>query len=78
MPIRVRSKAVPARDLSPVSARLDFDLPDIAEDDTFRQVVRKLSLYVRSAARMATRALMLTAAAASQLLCGCHRAAEHL
>ncbi|UNI13384.1 hypothetical protein JDV02_000132 [Purpureocillium takamizusanense] len=45
MPIRVRSKAQPVRDMSPVSARMDFDLPDIAEDDSFRQVVRKLSTY---------------------------------
>lgn len=43
MPIRVRARAPSARDQSPVSVRLDFDLPDIAEDDSFRQVVRKLS-----------------------------------
>ncbi|KAJ6447170.1 Guanine nucleotide-binding protein negative regulator 1 [Purpureocillium lavendulum] len=45
MPIRVRSKAQPVRDASPVSARIDFELPDIGEDDSFRQVVRKLSTY---------------------------------
>ncbi|GJN76664.1 hypothetical protein PLIIFM63780_000150 [Purpureocillium lilacinum] len=45
MPIRVRSKAQPVRDMSPVSARMDFDMPDIAEDDSFRNVVRKLSTY---------------------------------
>ena len=39
----MRSKAQPVRDMSPVSARMDFDMPDIAEDDSFRNVVRKLS-----------------------------------
>lgn len=46
MPIRLKSRPQPAREMSPVSARLDFDLPDIAEDDAFLEVVRKLSLYV--------------------------------
>lgn len=29
-----------------MSARYDFDMPDIAEDDSFRDVVKKLSLLV--------------------------------
>ncbi|KYK59160.1 hypothetical protein DCS_00290 [Drechmeria coniospora] len=45
MPVRVKVKAQLARDHSPVSSRLDFDLPDIAEDDSFRHVIRKLSCY---------------------------------
>lgn len=44
MPIRVRARPQPVRDMSPVSARHDFDLPDIAPDDDFRKVVQKLSL----------------------------------
>ena len=46
MPIRVKSKK-PAveRDASPMSIRYDYELPDIGHDDTFRQVVKKLSLY---------------------------------
>ncbi|KAK8932246.1 hypothetical protein H634G_04725 [Metarhizium anisopliae BRIP 53293] len=45
MPIRLRMRPQPVRDLSPMSARYDFDMPDIAEDDSFRDVVKKLSLY---------------------------------
>ncbi|KAF7543271.1 hypothetical protein G7046_g10031 [Stylonectria norvegica] len=47
MPIRVKSKPQPlARDASPMSIRYDdFELPDIGADDSFRQVVKKLSLY---------------------------------
>lgn len=45
MPIRVKSKQLPAaRDGSPVPDRYDFDLPEIASDDPFRLVVKKLSL----------------------------------
>lgn len=46
MPIRVKSKAQPQRDASPVSTRYDFDLPDIEPEDEFRHVVKKLSLCV--------------------------------
>ncbi|KAF4967931.1 hypothetical protein FSARC_4624 [Fusarium sarcochroum] len=48
MPIKVKSKKLPApREGSPVSIRNDYDrdLPDIAADDKFRDVVKKLSLY---------------------------------
>ncbi|KAF6805147.1 ion transporter [Colletotrichum sojae] len=48
MPIRVKSKKLPApRDLSPVSMRVDtFELPDIGTADTFREVVKKISVYI--------------------------------
>lgn len=29
-----------------MSVRYDYDLPDITQDDTFRAVVKKLSVYV--------------------------------
>ncbi|TWU72779.1 hypothetical protein ED733_003471 [Metarhizium rileyi] len=45
MPIRLRMRPQPVRDHSPISARYDFDMPEIAEDDSFRDVVKKLSLY---------------------------------
>ncbi|KAJ4270135.1 hypothetical protein NW762_001808 [Fusarium torreyae] len=48
MPIKVKSKKLPApREGSPVSIRNDYELelPDIAADDSFRDVVKKLSLY---------------------------------
>ncbi|KAK7427482.1 hypothetical protein QQZ08_006088 [Neonectria magnoliae] len=49
MPIKVKSKKLPpSREPSPVDAvRFDseLELPDIAADDDFRQVVKKLSLY---------------------------------
>ncbi|KAK1988817.1 ion transporter [Colletotrichum cereale] len=47
MPIRVRSKKLPKpRDLSPVSLHFDsLELPDIDTDDSFRNVVKKLSVY---------------------------------
>ncbi|WYZ45947.1 hypothetical protein EsH8_IX_000172 [Colletotrichum jinshuiense] len=47
MPIRVKSKKLPkSRDLSPVSMHFDtFELPDIETADTFREVVKKLSVY---------------------------------
>jgi hypothetical protein len=47
MPIKVKSKKLAApREGSPVSIRPDseYDLPDIAFDDSFRDVVKKLSL----------------------------------
>lgn len=45
MPIRVKSKKLPApRDGSPMSLRSDYELPNIAVDDSFRDVVKKLSL----------------------------------
>jgi hypothetical protein len=50
MPIRVKSKASHSgddRDLSPVSWKHEYtELPDIAEDDSFRDVIKKLSLSV--------------------------------
>ncbi|KAF5231601.1 hypothetical protein FAUST_9163 [Fusarium austroamericanum] len=48
MPIKVKSKKLPApRDGSPISIRHDYenDLPDIRTTDSFREVVKKLSLY---------------------------------
>ncbi|RDA95049.1 hypothetical protein CP533_2156 [Ophiocordyceps camponoti-saundersi (nom. inval.)] len=45
MPIRVKARPLPARDLSPVSARADFDLPDMNDKDSFRRVATKLSAY---------------------------------
>ncbi|PHH83926.1 hypothetical protein CDD83_2785 [Cordyceps sp. RAO-2017] len=45
MPIRLRTRLPAPRDVSPVSARLEFDLPDIDDDDSFRQVAAKLSGY---------------------------------
>jgi hypothetical protein len=45
MPIKIKSKAVPPpREGSPVPARADFDLPDIDKEDSFRDVVKKLSM----------------------------------
>jgi hypothetical protein len=44
MPIRLKMRPQPVRDLSPVSVRYDFDLPEIAHDDSFRDLVKKLSL----------------------------------
>ncbi|UPK96564.1 hypothetical protein LCI18_007499 [Fusarium solani-melongenae] len=52
MPIKVKSKKLAApREGSPVSIRPDseYDLPDIAFDDSFRDVVKKLSLYFTDA-----------------------------
>ncbi|KAF4990691.1 hypothetical protein FDECE_14273 [Fusarium decemcellulare] len=46
MPIKVKSKKLPApREGSPVSIRYDYELPNIAVDDSFRDVVKKLSLF---------------------------------
>ncbi|KAF4982451.1 hypothetical protein FZEAL_1969 [Fusarium zealandicum] len=47
-PIKVKSKKLPAaREGSPVSLRpeSEYELPDIAANDSFRDVVKKLSLY---------------------------------
>ena len=47
MPIKVKSKKLPApREGSTISIRHDYenDLPDIGTSDTFREVVKKLSL----------------------------------
>ncbi|KAF9874630.1 ion transporter [Colletotrichum karsti] len=48
MPIRVKKKNLPAeRDMSPVSMRIDtFELPDIESNDSFRDVVKKISVYI--------------------------------
>ncbi|KAG5916690.1 hypothetical protein E4U42_007554 [Claviceps africana] len=46
MPIRLRVRPPPGpRDISPISARNDFDMPDIEDSDPFRVVLKKLSLY---------------------------------
>ncbi|RBR17879.1 uncharacterized protein FIESC28_06318 [Fusarium coffeatum] len=48
MPIKVKSKKLPApREGSPISIRHDYenDLPYISPNDSFREVVKKLSLY---------------------------------
>ncbi|XXG94341.1 hypothetical protein Hte_000595 [Hypoxylon texense] len=49
MPIRVKSRPLgtPDRALSPVSTRREVALPDIANEDVFRDVVKKLSLALR-------------------------------
>lgn len=47
MPIRVKKKPMPQeRDLSPVSMRVDtvYELPDIESNDSFREVVKKISV----------------------------------
>jgi len=47
MPMRVKSRpaAGAVRDLSPVSLPWDgIDMPDISADDTFREVIKKLSV----------------------------------
>ncbi|KAL7786353.1 hypothetical protein V8C37DRAFT_392424 [Trichoderma ceciliae] len=50
MPIRVKLKPQPVREGSPFSARYDYvELPYIAPDDPFRQVVKKLSQYFTDA-----------------------------
>lgn len=43
-PLRVRPRSMGARDLSPPVHQYLGDLPDIAVDDSFRDVVRKLSV----------------------------------
>lgn len=49
MPLRLRMRPQPGpRDISPISARYDFDMPDIEDSDPFRVVVKKLSLLVAS------------------------------
>ncbi|KAG6034484.1 hypothetical protein E4U19_005675 [Claviceps sp. Clav32 group G5] len=46
MPLRLRMRPPPGpRDMSPISARYEFDMPDIEDSDSFRVVVEKLSLY---------------------------------
>ena len=54
MPIRVKSKRLPSADrgASPVSVRYDYELPKIGPDDTFREVVKKLSEYECPIARV--------------------------
>ncbi|KAK6948623.1 hypothetical protein Daesc_010393 [Daldinia eschscholtzii] len=49
MPIRVKSRHLPTPDrpLSPVSAPTEAPLPDIAHEDAFRDVVKKLSMALR-------------------------------
>jgi hypothetical protein len=45
MPIKVKSKKLPPqRAGSPIPERDEYDLPDIRVDDTFREVVKKLSM----------------------------------
>ncbi|KAI5463523.1 hypothetical protein BGZ63DRAFT_381639 [Mariannaea sp. PMI_226] len=46
MPIKIKSKKLPPqREGSPVPVRDDFDLPSIDKEDSFREVVKKLSGY---------------------------------
>jgi hypothetical protein len=47
MPLRVKTRpgGAGARDASPMSIPLDgVDMPDITPDDTFRDVIKKLSV----------------------------------
>lgn len=45
MPLRVRSRPGPVRDASPVSVNFDgCELPVIEIDDSFREVIKKLSV----------------------------------
>jgi hypothetical protein len=51
MPIRVKSKAAPGgggdREPSPMSYGPGYaEVPDIADDDSFREVIKKLSVLV--------------------------------
>ncbi|KAI1394024.1 uncharacterized protein F4822DRAFT_33998 [Hypoxylon trugodes] len=48
MPIRVKSRplATPERAFSPIGIRPEVELPDIAHEDVFRDVVRELSRYI--------------------------------
>ncbi|PFH60365.1 hypothetical protein XA68_11067 [Ophiocordyceps unilateralis] len=53
MPIRIKARRPqPVRDPSPVSARDDFELPEINSKDSFRQVASKLSAYLIDAIDM--------------------------
>ncbi|XDG07259.1 hypothetical protein ABKA04_006874 [Annulohypoxylon sp. FPYF3050] len=54
MPIRVKSRRLPTPDrgLSPISSQPDVQLPDIEHDDSFRDVVKQLSLYITDAIYM--------------------------
>jgi hypothetical protein len=53
MPIRVKSRKPagadePPRSPSPYGQRFDAcKLPDIGDDDSFREMIKKLSMYVR-------------------------------
>ncbi|KJZ79162.1 hypothetical protein HIM_01313 [Hirsutella minnesotensis 3608] len=49
MPIRVRARPLATRDMSPVSVRFDFELPEIEDGDSFREVATKLSVYFSDA-----------------------------
>lgn len=54
MPIRVKSRKPPGADEpprspSPMGYRFDsYGLPDIRDDDSFREMIKKLSVYVRN------------------------------
>ncbi|KAI1468861.1 uncharacterized protein F4812DRAFT_458387 [Daldinia caldariorum] len=50
MPIRIKSRNLPNpnRSLSPVSPPTEAPLPDITQEDAFRDVVKKLSIYVNT------------------------------
>lgn len=54
MPIRVKSRKQPGADEpprspSPMGQRFDgYGLPDIREDESFRELIKKLSVYVRN------------------------------
>lgn len=56
--MRVKSRPVSGiesglRTPSPYGARYDAGLPDIEQDDSFREVVKKLSMWVTSRAVIA-------------------------
>ncbi|KAI1098305.1 ion transporter [Jackrogersella minutella] len=48
MPIRVKSRRLPTPDraLSPIAVHSDVQLPEIEHEDAFRDVVKKLSVYI--------------------------------
>lgn len=54
MPIRVKSRKLPGADEpprspSPMGYRFDgYGLPDIRDDDSFREMIKKLSVYVKN------------------------------
>ncbi|PHH64411.1 hypothetical protein CDD81_4632 [Ophiocordyceps australis] len=68
MPIRLRVGARTARDPSPLSARIEFDLPEIGDDDSFRQVARKLSRYLADAIELPSTFEQLRTTAAGNCL----------
>lgn len=82
MPIRVKSRPPPPqRDCSPASVGLrggpsEWELPAIGPEDTFKDVVLKLSVYATSRLAPCTSYTWLTAirSLSLQLFCRCDRA----